>query len=725
MSRRSTRRHTQGPDSPLSERIGRIGLLALFALVPLVHNADLYAFALLPKRLLVQVAVLIIALFWVLDHRAGRVPSLRTTPLNLPAVCYLLISTLALSQALNPVSGLLSLSHQMVFVLLFCTVVGAFRVDAIPQLLRIGAGVGILVSIIGILEGRGFNLAWFPVSNGRPSATFAYRNFAASYLIMNIPLALALSVRSKNLKDFCLGALSTGLMVVFLVYTRTRGAWAGLVGAALVTVFLLGYARWRWNTSFGLSQQVVRTRPGLAIVSALLILTVSLSWLPPDIASQQSRAIDEKKAELITALASVTTPGADRGRLDMWRHTREMIKDHPLLGVGPGNWQYVYPRYDGGDMLRPGSAPEHPHNDLLWIASEIGLPGLAVYLWLLCAAAATGIRILRRSEKPEHALYAAAFGASLLAVLGHSLFSFPRERVETSFLFWTGLGILALLDPSRPTAAERSNAQLRRYILYLIPVLLFFSTWLTIRHIRFDTHYLKALHYYYKGGDFKGGDFRSILREATAALNHGPFDSQAFYLQGKGHQSIGLIQQARADCLRGLRYHPHSIELLGDLGKYYAMLDSLERAERCFQEALDLSPEHFQIYNDLGGVYQKRGDLDAAIAAYQKVLERDNQSIATYNNLGLTYMAAGRTDDAIRTYLQALEQAPKELWIYHNLGDAYYEKGVKDPAALPLALGAYDRFLKLFKLLKGPPTQSNTARSRVAEIRSRLSGGSP
>lgn len=711
MANRPTHRHAAENETP--QRVTRLCFLILIVLVPLVYHSEVFSFALLPKRLILQVLLLVSALFWVLG--SGR-PSIHKTGLNIPVLFYFLVSLIAFTQVLNPVEGLINLGHQLTFVMLFLILISTFPVSSIPDLLRAVAFVGIAVSIIGILEARGFDLPWlFPVSNGRPSATFAYRNLAASYLIMSIPLSAALSITSKSYRDFCLGSVSTALMVVFLVYTRTRGAWAGLVGAALTTALLLAFAKLRWVTSFGVSWHQFLNRKVLTTLVVVVVSTIALSALPPVIVSEQSRGIDEKKQDLLAALASVKTPGADRGRKAMWGHTLDMIGDHPLLGVGPGNWQYHYPKYDGGDMLTSDSAPQRPHNDFLWITAEIGLIGLSAYLVLLLFTVKAVLSILRKPRQPLHAMYATAFFASLLAMLGHGLFSFPRERCETSLLFWAAVAILALLDTPRPHITRGiESSPLGRYAIKLIPALLVLSTWITVLHLQFDTHYLQARRYE------KGGDFRATLPEARKALSYGPFDAQAFLLLAKGHQAAGQFQEARADLLKGLRYHPHSIQLLGDLGNCYAFLDSLDRAEQLFRNVLEIFPGYYRMYNNLGGVYQKRGEIDKAIETYAAVLKRDPKYIDAYSNLGLTLLSANRADEAIQAYRRALEVAPEDAVLHHNLGDAYYHKGQSEPAALPLALAEYERFLKLWK---GARQYREAARERILEIRKNSFGG--
>lgn len=694
---------TPHPPSPLA----RNAFLFLAAGVPLIYHAGLYEFSLLPKRLLIQAVLLVLSCAWVMDLRAGR-SVLRSSPLYLPLFCYLLWSIVSLSQATHPLSGLVAIGHQITFVFVFFLAFHLFPPGALPAFLRISAGVGIFVSLIGIAEWHGIGTAYLPLSNGRPSATFAYRNFAAAYLIMNLPLALALAWRGKTGTDTALGLLSTALMSVFLIYTRTRGAWVGFAFALLIIAILCFLAHRRWSAS--LAPGILRTsRPAQGMAALALLLCVALAALPPAIASPQARAIDEQKIELLDALSSIAAPSGDRGRLALWKNTLPMIADHPLLGVGSGNWCYAYPPYDGGDMVRAGSAPQRPHNDYLWIASETGLPGLFFYIWFLIAIAGLALAVLRTSEQASYAL---AIATGLLAMLGYGLFEFPRELAETSYLFWFGLGVLASMKKDR--TAHRSS--LHRRAASLAPVLLFLCLYLTYRQMRFDHHYLRAFEYE------RGGHFSAVLVEASRALQWGPFDPQAFFFQGQGYQASGMLYQAERAYETGLRYAPHDISLLGALGTAHALQNRLDQAEAHYRAALAIYPQYYEMYNNLGGVYQTRGNFAQAIDAYRTALSYNRAYLDAWSNLGLAYMAADSADKAIEVYQTALTFAPDDPILHHDLGEAHYRQALRDPEFLPLALASFERFLSLWQ---GAHSETAAAHQRIADIRKRLSGESP
>ena len=109
-------------------------------------------------------------------------------------------------------------------------------------------------------------------------------------------------------------------------------------------------------------------------------------------------------------------------RLHITRTILPMIKDYPYLGVGLGNFRYVYPRYiDDYDRVR-GSG--YAHNDWVEAGTETGCLGLFLIL------VGFGIYMVRmmgvwRQRRDFHALgIGAGVVAGLLSIAMHSYFDF-------------------------------------------------------------------------------------------------------------------------------------------------------------------------------------------------------------------------------------------------------------------------------------------------------------
>ena len=75
---------------------------------------------------------------------------------------------------------------------------------------------------------------------------------------------------------------------------------------------------------------------------------------------------------------NISTDGSNLGRIYVWEADKQMIMDHPVIGVGPGLWQKTYREHY--KLKQETQDLGHSHNNLLQIASESGLLGLVGFL---------------------------------------------------------------------------------------------------------------------------------------------------------------------------------------------------------------------------------------------------------------------------------------------------------------------------------------------------------
>jgi len=63
-------------------------------------------------------------------------------------------------------------------------------------------------------------------------------------------------------------------------------------------------------------------------------------------------------------------------RVDVWGGIVDMIQDHPILGIGPGTFAFIFTQYQP-----PGLSKHYTmaHNDYLHFTSEVGFPLLLLW----------------------------------------------------------------------------------------------------------------------------------------------------------------------------------------------------------------------------------------------------------------------------------------------------------------------------------------------------------
>jgi O-antigen ligase len=149
-----------------------------------------------------------------------------------------------------------------------------------------------------------------------------------------------------------------GLCVLAIYFTYTRAAWLGLLIAG-VPLF--------WNLSA--SRGVTVRRRALYVASALGF-AILVYFIPSDVL--RARASDS---------------GTVYFRLSIWVASLEMIAQHPILGVGFGQFAEHLGLHlrdlvwiPSADAAREGTLA---HNTFLSVGAEFGLVGLALYISIL------------------------------------------------------------------------------------------------------------------------------------------------------------------------------------------------------------------------------------------------------------------------------------------------------------------------------------------------------
>jgi len=248
---------------------------------------------------------------------------------------------------------------------------------------------------------------------GRVVSTFDNPNVLAEYLIMSLPVLMALFLISKKRSErfgwFILGVTGAACLVL----TWSRGAWLGMMAG--IVIFFLIYSR----------KTMVVMLFGVAAVPFLPFV------LPASIVNRFMS---------IGNLADSST----NYRVNIWRGTLEMIEDHLLSGIGIGNGAFsvVYPKYS---LMGIESAP-HSHNLYLQITLETGIFGILIFaavIFIFCQCAIS--QYADKSYKPNdrNRLLSAAAFSGIAAVLVQGMTDYVWYNYRIFLLFWLLIGLTA------------------------------------------------------------------------------------------------------------------------------------------------------------------------------------------------------------------------------------------------------------------------------------------
>jgi len=662
----------------IGKQIGEWTLILGALLMPLVILTKGYRVAMVPKFFVFVTLVLALGIALLLTWKSTN---WKRAPFALPWVLFLMIAGVQALRSLNTDAAV------EVWIIQVCGgIVGIGSALLVGQFLRVCRAVaiaGVVVALLGILEYVGLSWQMFP-SGGRPSATLGFRNIAGMYLAVSLFLSGSLLLQSQK-KDQILGVVSATMMIVFLVFTRTRGAWLGVFVGSLCGFFIV----WRVMGLGEIFKWFLQHKVALISGCGVVVIT---AFIPPHFQDQSLSRLDEKKASVVQSIQFITQEGGDRGRFKMWYHTLQMIADAPLIGVGLHNWSAYYPRYDQGDVMGMVVAPRRPHNDFLWIWAELGTVGLLVYLWLLLCVAK---RVWARSQLRDWGGVLAGLGA--VALLVHSGFSFPREQPVAVFFLSLALGMAG-----QGAAPDAVRGGWRYLALGSVVVAVGFVGVLWSWAIfRFDADFSRTL----QAKDlFQPEKQVEASRHARLA---GVFDHRVFLLEGLGRYDLGDFKGAVDVYQTYLQYQPYLPALHNNLGRAYEALGNDVAAEKAYLNGLrTFSGDGAGVLvSNLAAVYKRQGKVDQALDLYEIGIGLPAEG---YHNLGLIYAERGLWDQSLEAYQHALAQAPDMTIVFFSMAGVHLLQGDVEAASRN-----YETFLEHWT---GKPDYVRDAQHRLRQV---------
>lgn len=244
----------------------------------------------------------------------------------------------------------------------------------------------------------------------RVTGWLADPNHFAGFLVLVIPLVVAVGIALEPRWLTIPTGLVTLALVLALLATLSRSGWLGLLAGMLVLSALLPGRRVR-----------------LLAVTAAIIGVVLLAGLAVPIAARFA----PHSTGPLEMLAS---------RMRVWTVALTLFSQHPVFGIGLGNFAHYYPAYQTYPV-----GVLHAHNIVLNMAVERGLLGLAGFLAVCVALASALIRSWRRATTPLDRAIAAGMMAAFGAYFVHSMLDVSYYDYPALLAFWLFAGVAASL----------------------------------------------------------------------------------------------------------------------------------------------------------------------------------------------------------------------------------------------------------------------------------------
>lgn len=221
--------------------------------------------------------------------------------------------------------------------------------------------LAVLESVLGLVQLYGWLSSYHPLF--KITGTFLNPGPYAGYLVVIAPLAiyqLTAPERKSRLLNLLSWVVLFSVMTV-LPSTESRTSWVALLTATLILAFR--EKRWEHKIRAVCSQHKIYVWGGIIVFVCALIASMF-------------------------ALYRMKPVSAD-GRLLMWKVSSQVAADHPVFGVGFGNFKgafadqqatYFSAQEHSVDEGLAAGSPGYAFNDPLLIFAELGLVGFGLFI---------------------------------------------------------------------------------------------------------------------------------------------------------------------------------------------------------------------------------------------------------------------------------------------------------------------------------------------------------
>ena len=275
---------------------------------------------------------------------------------------------------------------------------------------------------------------WVDANSTLATATRVYSflgnpNLLAGYLIPGVMFAVMAVFAWPRWIPKGLAALTAVINTLCLVLTLSRGGWIGfLLGGFVLLALTVHYWSVRF-TPFWRRWALPLLLGGAAAVVVLAVMSVS---------SLRDRAL---------SMFVGRADSSNNFRLNVWAAVLEMIRDRPILGIGPGNdaFNAIYPLYQ-----RPRYTALSAYSIFLEVLVEGGIVGLAAFLWMLLMVFQQGwVQIQRlRDTQSVQGYWLMGSLAAMVGTLGQGIADTVMYRPQISTLWWLSIALVASYYPN-------------------------------------------------------------------------------------------------------------------------------------------------------------------------------------------------------------------------------------------------------------------------------------
>lgn len=234
------------------------------------------------------------------------------------------------------------------------------------------------------------------------------------------------------------------LFIVALVLSYTRAAWVSvLVSICVLFIFIFK----------------IKFRTLFLAGAALLILFFSFQT-QIFLKLERNRQDSSKDfSRHIKSISNISTDASNLERINRWHSAWRMFLDKPVLGFGPGTYQFQYAPFqhshDKTIISTNAGTMGTAHSEYLLLLAEQGLFGMVFFVLVVTTVSWLAVKVYKESEKKETQIFVLSIFLGLVTYFVHGALNNFLDTDKASVPFWGFIAMLVATDIANRDSKEK------------------------------------------------------------------------------------------------------------------------------------------------------------------------------------------------------------------------------------------------------------------------------
>jgi len=232
-----------------------------------------------------------------------------------------------------------------------------------------------------------------------------------------------------RVRIFSMGILA--ILSIAMILSFSRAAWVSVAAALGVYLILVFRIKFKW------------------VVLGSVVVIMSFFYFQDDLVymlKRNKQESSENMAEHVRSISNISSDASNLERINRWQAAMRMFQEKPILGWGPGTYQFAYAPFqrsrDKTEISTNTGKQGSVHSEYLGPLAEMGAIGFILVLLLLVFVFRTGINFYSNCKIAELKFL------SLVSVLGlvtYSTHGLLNNFLETDKLAIPVYGLISII----------------------------------------------------------------------------------------------------------------------------------------------------------------------------------------------------------------------------------------------------------------------------------------